>query len=441
MKKRGGRFVVVITVVLSVAVISYVVLNLVFSPYWDSVYPPFGYMSFASMRNAESDSETFSHDNACADIDYIVKRLNRVHPAYSDGVPENIVRCAEEQKNSFGNEVSAYELWRAAARILHETGDPQCICAPSFSMHYLNDFSNNLQSGCKLTAVNGEKLEDIFSGNKNLLSYQLEPWGINITEGLCGTREGLKFLGIYSDDLEYTYVFPDGSTVTKTYNADDFYNFQAAENLSETPDAPYSSEILKSKNTAVLTLDSCAYDSDFKEFIYSFFNDVNSNNISNIILDLRDTNGGSSQVLDEILMYLDHDSFKTPGGDLRLGPYTMHWDSEETKIIKMDVKTIYTGRLYVLTSYDTFGSGTLVAAELKDNGFALTAGEPCGDLPECYGDVAAFQTPNSAITFQIPTKHFERIDQTKADEPLLPDYPCEKQDALLTVLDIISENK
>ena len=53
MKRHKIKPLALITVLLSVAVITYFVLNILFSPYWDSVYPPFGYFSFSSVREAK----------------------------------------------------------------------------------------------------------------------------------------------------------------------------------------------------------------------------------------------------------------------------------------------------------------------------------------------------------------------------------------------------
>ena len=443
MVKKSKKVTIIVTLVLLTAVIAYFVLNIFFSPYWDSVYPAPGYFSLASMRSADSDSETFSHEKACADIDYIIGRLGRVHPECIKSVPENVLECAEREKSSFGDAVTTYELWRSAARVLHEMGDANCIAAPSFSMNYLTDYSKMLDKGCSLAAVNGESVDDIFSRNSDIISYDIgaEAWGKSVVQGFAGTREGLKFLGIDESELVFTYKYPNGSVKDKTYSSSDFYNYQAAKNDSETADQPYYSDIFADKNAAVMTLDSCVYSMEYKEFVYKFFTDTAESGAENVIIDLRSNSGGTSEVLDEIMMYLDKKSFRTPGGDWRLGHYMMHWDSEETKIINMDVETLFSGDIYVLTSSDTFGSATLMAEILADNGFAKLAGEPCGNMPDGYGDVAVFQTPNAAITFEIPTKHFERIDKSKSGQPLSPDIECNAADALDRVLDVISNNK
>lgn len=436
MKKSRGRVFVVFATVMMVAVITYFVLNIVYSPYWDSVYTPTGYFSMASMREAENDSEVFTKEQACADIDYLIKRLARVHPMCSDGVPENVRQRAEAEKAGFGSEVTSYDMWRACARVLHEFGDAHTMAGPSFPLTYLKAHNERIDEGYELAAINGESIEDIFARSAELISYELEPWGVNTVEGYATTREGLKFLGMYSDKLDYTYRAADGSEMTVTYTQSDFYNNNAA-NGDAMPDTPYSSQLLPERSAALLTIDSCVYDMDFREFIYNFFKEVTEEDIGNVIIDLRENSGGTSQIFDEIMIYTDHDKFKTPGGKWRLGPYTMTWEADEQNVTHMDDVTVFGGKIYVLTSHDTYSAGTMVAALMQDNGFAEIVGEECGSMPASYGDVAVFQTPNAAVTFQISTKYFDRVDESRSSEPLTPDVETTKDMALVEALEII----
>lgn len=436
-KKRGRGFLIVFLIMMS-ALTVYFVFNIFFSPYWDSVYAPTGYFSLASMRYPENDSETFTKEQACEDIDYLVKVLGRIHPDCIDSVPQEILDCAEKQKQSFTDEVSSYDVWRACARVLHLFDDAHTMAGPSYSLDYLKEHKEIVASGAELAAINGVSVEDIFHNNEELVSYELDPWGIRIVEGLVSTKEGLKYLGVYSDTLEYTYRYSDGSETVKTYSSKDFYS-EAAMNTDETEDTPYSSQIISEKSAAILTLDSCVYDMDFREFIYNFFKDINEKNIGSLVIDIRENSGGTSQVFDEIMIYLDHDKFSTAGGEWRLGPYMMTWEPSEQKVTHMDDVSVFAGDIYVLTSNNTFSSGTLIAEYMQDNGFATVIGEECGSMPAGYGDVSVFQTPNAAVTFQVSTKFFDRVNEELRDEPLTPDIRTSKNMALLEAMDIISK--
>ena len=99
---------------------------------------------------------------------------------------------------------------------------------------------------------------------------------------------------------------------------------------------------------------------------------------------------------------------------------------------------MFGGNIYVLTSSNTFGSATLAAEILQDNGMGSVVGEACGNLPSGYGEVAAFETPNSALLFQISSKQFYRIDEKKNGQPIIPDYRVDPDQALEKALELIN---
>ncbi len=443
MKKRRGKFLFVIAVVITTAIVTYIVLNVVFSPYWNSVYPPSGYLSLISMSTAESADIIYTKKEATEDLDYIVKCLERVHPLYNHGISSDVKECLENEKNSFGERVTSYELWHSAARLLNSTGDSQNMTAPSFPRNYLTDYLKKTHSGYVLEKINGMTVDEIFQQNNDLFSYELEAWGKYALENCFQTLEGLKFIGFDSDSFEYTYINEKGIEEAVVYSGDDFHDYETSAEIlgRETDDTPlYSSNVIKDKNVAVLTLDSCVYDEDSRTFLYDFIEETTNSNISNIVVDLRNNSGGTSQIADEFLSYLNHDSFRTPGGEWRLGPYIMRWDSSDEQISHYD-EMRFDGDVYILTSVKTFSSATLFAEIIQDNGFGKIAGEPCGNMPDGYGDIVVFQTPNAVLSFQISSKHYERIDTSKSDLPLIPDIECNADDALDEVMSIIEQKQ
>ncbi|MBQ5439219.1 MAG: peptidase S41, partial [Clostridia bacterium] len=92
------------------------------------------------------------------------------------------------------------------------------------------------------------------------------------------------------------------------------------------------------------------------------------------------------------------------------------------------------------TSNSTFGSGTMFAEMIQDNGFGKIIGEQCSDFPDTYGEVVVFQTPNSVLSFQVSSKHFYRIDESKCNLPIEPDYVCTADQAEKVLLSILNSN-
>ena len=439
MKKSKVKIPFIVLAVLCIVTVIYYILNIVFSPYWNSVYAPTGYVSLVSMNSAESDDIVYTKQQAEEDLNYIIKCLERVHPLYIDGMSDDVKNCLDKEISSFGDTVTSYEIWRSAARILHSTGAAHDITSPSFPLHYLVDYLNKIENGYTVTKINGVTVEELFFNNSDLFSYELDEWGMYSLESCFKTREGLKFLGFDDDTFEFVYLTDKNKEEVVTYSLGDFYDYDSTLEMinKDIEDVPsYSCVIDKENNYSVLTLDSCDYDKDFREFLYKFFEDTISSDIDNVIVDLRNNGGGNSMVTDEFILYLNYENFKTPGGVYRLGPYMMKWDSSVEKIKHYD-EMIFGGNVYVLTSNRTFSSAALFAEFIQDNGFGKVVGEPCGSMPDHYGDVVVFQTPNSILSFQISSKHFERIDTAKSDEPIVPNIECPANKALDEVIEII----
>ena len=439
MKKAKVKLPIIILCSICIITVLYYALNIIFSPYWNSVYAPTGYVSLVSMSYAESDEAVYTKAEAEEDLNYIIKCMERVHPLYINGVSDNVKKCLEKEIDSFNDTVTSYEVWRSAARLLHSTGAAHDMVSPSFPLHYLVDCLDKIENGYTVVKINGVTVEELFLKNSDLFSYESNEWGIYSLESYLKTREGLRFLGFDTDTFEFVYLNNKNEEEVITYSSDDFYDYETAAEMTnkDSEDTPsYSCVVDKENNYSVLTLESCDYDKDFREFLYNFFEDTTKADIDNVIVDLRNNGGGNSMVANEFILYLNYDDFRTPGGVYRLGPYMMNWNSSVEKIKHYD-DMLFNGDVYVLTSNRTFSSGTLFAEFIQDNGFGKVVGEPCGNMPDGYGDVAVFQTPNSILSFQLCTKYFERIVTSKSGEPLMPDIECPADEALNTVIEII----
>ncbi len=81
------------------------------------------------------------------------------------------------------------------------------------------------------------------------------------------------------------------------------------------------------------------------------------------------------------------------------------------------------GRLFLIIGRHTFSSAVLNAIHLRDRAHALLVGKPTGGKPNQYGEVQAFNLPNSNLVVTYSTKYFA---YQEADTPSLrPDLPTE----------------
>jgi C-terminal processing protease CtpA/Prc len=81
------------------------------------------------------------------------------------------------------------------------------------------------------------------------------------------------------------------------------------------------------------------------------------------------------------------------------------------------------GRLYCMTSGETYSSGMWTADDLRTLG-AVLVGSPTGGKPNSYGNTRTLQLPNSLLQVSYSTRHFQLI--SGSDPPWLsPELPVE----------------
>ena len=81
----------------------------------------------------------------------------------------------------------------------------------------------------------------------------------------------------------------------------------------------------------------------------------------------------------------------------------------------------------------------IFAQIIQDNHIGKIIGEPSGNKPNCYTSIKIENFPNSKIEICISQKKHHRIDQSKGDALLEPDYPCPSKEAINVLYEIIQK--
>jgi C-terminal processing protease CtpA/Prc len=181
--------------------------------------------------------------------------------------------------------------------------------------------------------------------------------------------------------------------------------------------------------------DKCDPNDQYKKAVRAFFEEVREKSIRNIAIDVRRNGGGNSRVIDEFFGYLNMDRYRSYNCDIRYSQEVAPWagyadtsgyqrgEPSETRNEKVPMSNLlFEGKLFVLTSPETFSSGNWFAVMVKDNHLGTVIGEPTGNAPSSYGDAPSFQMPNTGFWFSVSHKRFVRPDpKNDPEDALYPD--------------------
>lgn len=383
--------------------------------------------------------EVITYKAAEEDINELKHYIKRTHPMFKNGLSEEVKNAFTMSLNRLKNEdkITVNDLRREIQTVLHLMGDAHTTTYNNYPNDaYLKVIPQKNFDGYSITAINGKSVKQIIDDVKPYYCYETEDW-INVDLGSLAT---LDFLG-YSEPFAYTWS-NDENTVEEIYTANDFVgwdDFVEIRNQYYTSSEPKEFvyyDIDEQKSLAVLTLTQCTYNQTYIDCVKEMFAEVKQKNIQNVAVDLRGNGGGNSLVGNEFVKYLPIDSYYDGPFDWRWNYITIHGNNGKIKNERSKNLT-FEGNVYILTDSGSFSAAKDFAMLIQDNNFGKVVGEPPANSVNGYGDITNFHLRNTGLFVQISTKKWYRIDQTKTDDYVMPDYPCNGNDCFAKLYEII----
>lgn len=399
-------------------------------------------------------ADTLSAEMMKEDFEYVVQKLLNVHPKTVEGFTESQKKIISNIQEKIKQPLTKENFFFLVNELFHSFHDAHTTQWLVFSQGidlplvwlqnglYIKRDTDLLKCGDSIQSIGGQTVPQLFNQLKQILwtendhLVRLEgPW-------MLSARPYLQHLELLiNDSVEVTF---QGAGRKHTVRLP-IIELERPEKEKR----PYFTFMLDKENgVAVLTLNSCRYNAEYRERLKKFFNEVYAQKIFNIALDLRRNSGGDSRVIDEFLRYIDVDRFKTYGStvrysqDARIKTKVLKFGLEEfPRFEKINKKIdqeilLFSGRLFVLTSPNTFSSANMFAAVIKDNRIGTIVGEPTGNQPSCYGHPLPFHMPRTGIYFKISHKQFFRPDSTyDLEDAIYPDVEVYR-----TIDDVINNN-
>lgn len=205
----------------------------------------------------------------------------------------------------------------------------------------------------------------------------------------------------------------------------------------------------------------------FDKFLNNMFEDIQSNKIKTLVIDVRNNTGGNSKLCDILLSWLKpikdiregsssirfselwklhymnlYNEYKRIFAEIKL-PFKMGtlYDSailsslssiekspsiinkmNEYFLMNKDTSKIFKGNIIFIQGKKTYSSAGLLITEARDNNIGIIIGDKSSYRPCNYGDILFGELPNTHIKGSVSHKIFYRPNVNKCNEStLIPD--------------------
>lgn len=190
-----------------------------------------------------------------------------------------------------------------------------------------------------------------------------------------------------------------------------------------------------------------------KDYLASFIQEVNRKGVSNLIIDLRNNNGGENALPRQLIYHLtrreDLINFKyfsynssskqlLPIPSDKKGFFSSITDPKSPFYVAPN-RPVFSGKVIVLADHNTRSAAAILTTLLQDNRLAVVVGTTTGNNSTGPTEMTLFQLPRTKLRVSLPMIYYERPLPAKGDI-FKPDYWVENTaEDLLTSRDTAFE--
>lgn len=364
-----------------------------------------------------------------ADVDFAFASLRDRHMATVHGVPPALAERYAEVRDAVPEEPTVLDAWRSVARLANVMGDAHTmvhgpvgrvtVASFRFDGTSLRLVEPGASETPEVLALNGVPVADLWDAYQRLASYERLDAARATFARTIGRTSLLRLLGAPASD-HVVAALPAGPRELPTREVG-----RGGE--------PRPPEVRFEGDTAVLRLDECRPGPAYTAALDELFAGIRSRGIERLVVDLRANGGGDSTAADEFIGRLDVADYRSGGSLQRWGPFVLG-SGEGERTPNHRVAEPYRGRVWVLTSSQTFSSAVMFTWLLQDNDLATVVGQSPANNPNSYGDIIELRLPESGLTWTTTYKLFTRANgDTDPAKPLVPDVVTEPGGELAAV--------
>jgi hypothetical protein len=184
--------------------------------------------------------------------------------------------------------------------------------------------------------------------------------------------------------------------------------------FSKLPNEGIKLKIAQGKQYAILTIRDFhndvlknEYKQDFEKVIIDYFEQIENSQTANLVIDLRNNQGGDIENGVFLLSYLLNKPFSVVQEYFRVVNGELQHCNGPSLGLHKPKANVFNGKVYVLINGGSFSNSGIVSACLQRNNRAIFIGQETGGNPNVLaGFEKNTELPNTKIQVQIPTKQF-----------------------------------
>lgn len=419
-----------------------------------SVTPAHGYVN-----------EKFTSQQLIQDVDFYVKTLKETHINPFIYITENEWRAHVDKIKSQITErgpMTREEFWLLFAPLVSLIQDGHTsVVEPRFLLvnnttkylpvhtAYVNGkvvVTSSLADvpiarGTIITSINGIDSEDVV--------YKLSRYAYG------SEKERIRFAGewlwigaseVFGKRESFALTFADRTNVNvQALTLSEMAAKAGAGKTSETSiETPLELEFLEG-NIAYLNASTFSYDLEkYVDILRDVFTRIKRSGARHLIVDVRSNTGGNSELGDSLIDMFNAKPFKTYSCSwkrsnqyvestridykryLALKPGEL-LNFKSATITPMENSLRFRGEVYVLSGEETFSSGLMFLALVKDNKLAKIIGEEPTTSACFAGEVYTFKLPNSGLRVSSAVKYWSAPAGCEGERGIVPDVVVTKQ--------------
>lgn len=401
-------------------------------------------------QKSNNQEVVFSTDELKADLKYLKTKLENNHPSlYLYASKSTIDKVFDSLENSIFKPLTELEFYKHITIISSIIKDGHTIILPSAeitnSLNSINKFlpyhfvilnnqlfvemvytnDNSIPAGSEIISINNVQANEVI---KHLSERQVRD-GNNLTYPIWILsnyfRQYYSFIFGHPANFGISYKI-NGQTNAASIKAlpkDSIYFYRQKNYpnkiFSNLPNEGLKLKIENGNKYAILTIKDFhndvlkkEYKQNFDKVIASYFEQINNSKTENLILDLRNNQGGDIENGVYLLSYLLDKPFSV---------VTEYYCVENNKLQHCKGPSLgqhnpksnnFKGKLYVLINGGSFSNSGIVSSCLQSNNRGIFIGQETGGNPNVIaGFIKEIKLPNTKTQVQVPTKQFVITDK------------------------------